>query len=59
MNMDVKMEPVIKEISGVLNSDGDSNKAIEIHRAINKWNLDEKEIRYLCRYFGILTEDLP
>jgi hypothetical protein len=58
MDMDVKMRPVIREVSEFLNSDGDASKAVEIHRVINKYNLDEKEIRHLCRHFGVLTEDL-
>jgi hypothetical protein len=58
MDMNVKMRPVIREVSESLNSDGDANKTVEIHRAINKYNLDEQEMRHLCRHFGVLTEDV-
>jgi len=58
MDMNVKMRPVIREVSESLNSDGDANMTVEIHRAINKYNLDEQEMRHLCRHFGVLTEDV-
>lgn len=58
MDMDKKMRPVIREISGIVNCDGDTTKAIEVRNAVTKWSLDESELRYLCRYFGLLTEDV-
>ena len=58
MNIDKKMKPVIDEVGAILNADGDAVKAVEIKAAIDRWNLDKEELRYLCRHFGVLTEDI-
>ncbi len=58
MNIDMKMQPVIREIRAELNSGADTTKAEAINSAVKRWELDTKETQYLCRHYSILTEDL-
>ncbi len=58
MDMFKKMEPVRREVGATLNSGGEVKTAEAIVEASHRWNLDQEEVKHLCRHFGILTEDL-
>jgi hypothetical protein len=52
------MGPVVKEVRSGSDTDPDWNAAEAIRRAIRWNNLDEEEVRYLCKRFGVLTEEV-
>lgn len=58
MDINKKMQPVIRDINSFLAHDPESNKSSEVRIAISKWSLDEKETKHICRHFGLLLEDV-
>lgn len=58
MNVDMKMAQVVREVQEGADTDPEYDKAERVRRAIQKWRLDGAEVRYLCRCFGVLTEDV-
>lgn len=58
MNINMKMQPVVKEIIGLVNNNGDTTKAAEVKAATKKWELNREEVKFLCRRFGLLMEDV-
>lgn len=53
-----RMKSVIREINAVSNNDFDSTTVETVRFAIQRFQLNEEEVRYLCRHYNLLTEDV-
>lgn len=58
MNIEKRMNQVVREVKSGADTDPDWNTVESIKKAIKDFSLNDEEKRYLCRKFGILTEDL-
>ena len=58
MDIDKKMAQVVREVVSGADTDPDRNLVDSLKFAIRHWGLEKSEIRYLCRRFSVLTEDL-
>lgn len=58
MKIDDRLAPVVREIRSGADTDPDWNVTDEIKRNTDKYRLTDEEVRYLCRRFGVLTEDV-
>ena len=58
MNLEARMNKVVREIRSEADSDPDWDIAQEIKRNINKYGLNKEEKNYLCKFFNILPKEL-
>jgi hypothetical protein len=58
VDIDMRMINVIREIRSGSSIDPDWNLMESVKAAIMKFDLNQEEIRYVGRHFGLLTEDI-